>query len=76
VRTIKEREVRRNEQGAIVREENEEDQEPPYYHIYRIPLNEPESLFFTALKNAPKSLPEIIVTYAAQRKDLPLNNYK
>jgi hypothetical protein len=53
----------------------EDDQETPNYYYYRIPLNEPESLFFTAFKSIPKPLPPIVEKFAMRRKDLPLNIY-
>jgi hypothetical protein len=45
------------------------------HRFCRIPLNKPESLFFTAFKNVPKPLPEFAVKLAMQRRDLPLNIY-
>jgi hypothetical protein len=43
--------------------------------FYRIPLNKPESLFFTAFKNVPKPLPNFVKKLAMLCKDLPLNIY-
>jgi hypothetical protein len=58
---------------------NEDGYFPPLsiftHRFYRISLNKPESLFFTAFKNVPKPLPNFVVKLAMQHKDLPLNIY-
>lgn len=67
----------RNEDKQFVPYTNE-DHQPQLinYHFYRIPLKNPELLFFVSFKNLKWPLPEIAKKLAMQRKDLPLNVYK